>query len=229
VWRAETDFYLTQMAIFRDGDVVVDVGANVGVISIYLARRYPFIRVYAIEPDPLSYECLEQNLKANGVDNVIAINKAISGDGEKRTLYVDVWNSSMTTTDANLANSRSAHLRTAEVETLTLEALFQQYEIQYCRLLKINAPGALGEVLAGLMKSDRVDLLCGEAELKSCSRVRLEAASWRIARQHFWRIRETGCWLHGLPFDLEDLDRAVKTIPVAGQRLSNASTERCVL
>ena len=32
-------------------------------------------------------------------------------------------------------------LSTVQVETVTLEQLFQEYEISHCRLLKITAPG----------------------------------------------------------------------------------------
>jgi hypothetical protein len=43
VWRMQNDFYLSLTAIFRENDTVMDVGAHLGVVSIYLAKRYPFI------------------------------------------------------------------------------------------------------------------------------------------------------------------------------------------
>lgn len=203
LWRAEKDYYLTQMAVLRPGDVVVDIGAHVGVVSLYLAKKYPFIKVYAVEPEPLHFACLERNIAMNGATNVIAINKAIAGrsDGQARTLYVDVWTSAWASIDRKSASTRHV-LRTTPVETMTLEQLFEERGIQHCRLLKITAPGVVGEVLGEFQRMGCVDLVCGEVGPDDCSRVQLEAASWRIARQHFWRIATRRgdttihAWLH---------------------------------
>src|SRR4030095_15337322 len=62
VLRVTRDYYLSSVAVFREGDILVDIGAHVGVMSIYLAKKYPFIRIYALEPDPVNYACLIRNL-----------------------------------------------------------------------------------------------------------------------------------------------------------------------
>ena len=210
LWPTENDYYLTQTAVFREGDTVVDVGAHVGAVTIYLAKKYPFIKIYALEPDPLNYACLKRNIELNEVTNVVAINKALSGNGQKRTLYVDGRGGSWATIDARLASSREV-LRIVPVETVTLERLFQEHGIRHCRLLKITAPGAIQESLRAFMRSGCVDLLCGEVDLRDCSLAKLEVASWRIARQHFWRTiaKETNgtadSWIHQLPTEIERL------------------------
>jgi FkbM family methyltransferase len=212
VWRTENDYYLAQTALFREGDVIVDVGAHVGVFSIYLAKKYPFVRIYAIEPDPINYGCLLRNIELNGTRNVTAINRAVSGNGEDRTLYVDAWNSGWSTIDATATSDRFL-LRPVQVGTVTLEQLFQTYEIRHCRLLKITAPGAVDESLKKFKRRGCVDLLCGEVDLEDCSRVKLEMASWRIARQHFWRTidRRTKptvlSWIHQAPRGIERIHK----------------------
>ena len=187
--RMQDDYYLTQAAVFREGDIVIDVGAHVGVVSIYLAKKFPFIKVYAIEPDPLNYVCLTRSIEANRVTNVVAINKAVSGDGRKRTLYVDAGESAWATINPKTAVSQRL-LRLAEVDTITLEQLFQEHGLERCRLLKIIAPGAVAEILGGITRRGCVDFVCGEVDLEDCNRVRLEIGGWRIARQQFWRIIE---------------------------------------
>jgi FkbM family methyltransferase len=202
--RMQNDYYLTQTAVFREGDTVIDVGAHVGVVSIYLAKKFPFIKVYAIEPDPLNYVCLTRNIEANSVTNVFAINKAVSGDGRKRTLYVDAGESAWATINPGTAVSHRV-LRTATVDTITLEQLFQERRIQHCRLLKIIAPGAVVETLAGITRGGCIDFICGEVDLVECNRVKLEIASWRVARQHFWRTvdrrakQTVHSWINQLP------------------------------
>jgi hypothetical protein len=57
---------------FRPGDVVVDAGAHVGVVSIYLAKRFPFLRILAYEALPPVFAELQRNLVRNQVSNVEA-------------------------------------------------------------------------------------------------------------------------------------------------------------
>ncbi len=232
VWRVETDYFLAQMAVFREDDMIVDVGAYLGVFSIYLAKKYPFVRVYAVEPDPVSYDCLLRNIELNGASNVTAVNKAISGTRQERTLYVDAWNCAWSTVDAATASTRSV-LRTAPVDTLTLEQLFQSQKIDHCRLLKITAPGAVRESLEKFRTPACIDLLCGEADLEDCSRVRLEAASWRLARQYFWRTVDrrskpaVQSWIHQAPTGIERTAKAhspVCAIDLEGRAPFPAST-----
>jgi FkbM family methyltransferase len=209
VSRVTNDYYLSSTAVFREGDTLVDIGAHVGVMSIYLAKKYPFIKVYAIEPDPYNYACLIRNLELNGVTNVTAINTAVSCDGGSKTLYVDASDSAWATTDASLACSRGA-LRVEEVASMTLEVLFDKHEIRHCRLLKITTPGSVLDILKQFKRRGCVDLLCGDTDFADGSRPKLEMVSWSIARQHFWRIRDRQAaadvvpWIHQLPTGCED-------------------------
>ena len=71
---------------FQDGDAVIDIGANIGVTAIYLAKKYPTIQVFAYEPIPQHCELIEANLRANGVSNVTLYPEAVTGDGRDVTL-----------------------------------------------------------------------------------------------------------------------------------------------
>lgn len=47
----------------RDGDAVFDVGANIGLFSIHVARTVPGARVHAFEPLPPLFDALTRNLE----------------------------------------------------------------------------------------------------------------------------------------------------------------------
>jgi len=215
IWRVENDFYLTQTAILRAGDCALDIGAHVGEYSIYLAKTYPFITVYAIEPNPMNYACLVRNIKVNNVPNVIPINKAIGGTRKRIRLYSDPLDSGWATINAELAASRNA-LKTDLVEMATLEQLFSEYGLRHCRLVKMHVPGVTEESLTAFRRKGCIDLLCGQADLEDCSRVQLERTSWHIARQHFWRTRTFGVngtvlwsWIHQMPTGIEGLPEKI--------------------
>jgi FkbM family methyltransferase len=59
--------------------VFVDVGANVGIYSLYAAFLYPSLRIIAIEPDVNNYIELVKNINLNGFKNIIPMNMAIGG------------------------------------------------------------------------------------------------------------------------------------------------------
>ena len=65
----------------REGDVVVDGGANIGFFSVLMAKLVgPTGRVLAVEPDPHNVALLRRNLGLNRCDNVQVIEKALDGN-----------------------------------------------------------------------------------------------------------------------------------------------------
>jgi FkbM family methyltransferase len=67
---AETDFL---KSVFREGDVFIDVGANLGWYSLVLGRSCPSAQIYAFEPIPSTVETLKKNIGLNRLVNVEAI------------------------------------------------------------------------------------------------------------------------------------------------------------
>ncbi|HVS37883.1 MAG TPA: FkbM family methyltransferase [Gemmataceae bacterium] len=63
----------------RPGDVVVDVGANVGLFAVWIARRSPACRIFALEPFPENYAFLEENLRSAGCGSATAYPIALGG------------------------------------------------------------------------------------------------------------------------------------------------------
>ena len=82
-WRVDTLFEkepvtLEWIAQFQPGEVLVDVGANVGMYTIWAARTRG-ARVYAFEPESLNYALLNRNIVANKLESqVVAYCAAIS-------------------------------------------------------------------------------------------------------------------------------------------------------
>tara|TARA_B110001452_G_C15188608_1_gene412754 strand:+ start:698 stop:979 length:282 start_codon:yes stop_codon:yes gene_type:complete len=50
-----------------EGDLVIDIGANLGDFSIAASKIFPSSLVIAIEPNPITYFFLLWNLHLNGV------------------------------------------------------------------------------------------------------------------------------------------------------------------
>src|SRR5512138_1306985 len=56
--------------LIRADDVCIDVGANIGIYSILMARSAPLGSVISFEPVPLNRDLLAVNARLNGVHNL---------------------------------------------------------------------------------------------------------------------------------------------------------------
>jgi len=82
--RAELQFL---WAYLREGDVFVDVGANLGVFTIAGARRVGVSgHVLALEPGSLPRLRLEENVALNGLQNAVVIGCALSDESGRSLL-----------------------------------------------------------------------------------------------------------------------------------------------
>jgi FkbM family methyltransferase len=148
LWRIE----------FSPGDIIIDIGAHVGIFAIYLAKRHPDISVLAFEPDPVNFSNLLANIAANGVANIIPHHLAVTRDGRPFTLDTPPGHSG----GAGGYHARSAGYARSTVDSITLDEIFDRYAIARCKLLKIDCEGAEYEILTSTSVLDRVEWLSGE-------------------------------------------------------------------
>ncbi len=69
--EVEVREYINQYV--KDGDVFFDIGANVGVFSVYCASRYPNVKVYSFEPEHSNLGLLKDNVLANNLTKRVTI------------------------------------------------------------------------------------------------------------------------------------------------------------
>jgi amino acid adenylation domain-containing protein/FkbM family methyltransferase len=58
--------YLRHGISIRDGDCVVDAGANIGLFTVFANRLARGLRTFALEPNPAAFSCLAANAEAWG-------------------------------------------------------------------------------------------------------------------------------------------------------------------
>ena len=73
----EDQCYLRHGIRLQDGDTVVDIGANIGLFSLFVMSRCKNSTIYACEPAPEVYDLLKANCDAYG-SNVRALNVGVS-------------------------------------------------------------------------------------------------------------------------------------------------------
>jgi len=149
--QAEAIFFRRYL---RPGDVVLDVGANVGLTTLVASRAVGDSgKVYAFEPHPAVFAFLEDNLALNGAGNVVAENVAL-GDREGTVCISD-----MRSDDHNYVESSGAGLEVPERRLDQLDTGERRVS-----LLKIDVEGYERFVLEGAAKTlDRTDCVFFES------------------------------------------------------------------
>jgi amino acid adenylation domain-containing protein/FkbM family methyltransferase len=64
----EDESYLRHGVTLSDDSCVFDVGANIGMFSLFVQQRWPRAQVYAFEPIPTTYEVLRANVNLHGLN-----------------------------------------------------------------------------------------------------------------------------------------------------------------
>lgn len=160
------DDYNIEKIPFKPGDRIIDIGANVGIVSLYIAKRHPEVTIYSFEPIPENYRHFLKNIELNCVTNVIPHNVAVTGDGRELRMIAHLASNSGGGT-AHLANMHLPNHRYYMVPSVTLDSIFEKHDITRCRLLKIDCEGSEHEVLMNSSLLSRIEYLSGEFHINS--------------------------------------------------------------
>ena len=79
--------YLVDHLNIKTGDLIIDIGANIGWYSLVLSMKEK-PTIVAFEPDTVNFALLTENLRMNNRTNVKAYNKAVSDHEGTLTLYL---------------------------------------------------------------------------------------------------------------------------------------------
>lgn len=76
------------IALIRSGDVVLDIGANVGTYSLTVARKVSNVTVYAFEPASDVFKQLKRHVMLNGLEGkVLPVHTAVGARRSELVLY----------------------------------------------------------------------------------------------------------------------------------------------
>ena len=149
VWEpAITAFYRANL---NPGDVVIDVGANVGVHSLLAASLVGATgRVHAVEASPWIHARLRHNIRTNGYTQVQTYNLAATHAPDLVRVFLhDLSNLGGTTIIPSEAERLGSPCE-AEVQGLPLPQIIPMEELLAARLIKIDVEGAEWLVVQGM-------------------------------------------------------------------------------
>jgi len=153
------DIYGFEAIGFQPRDIVIDIGAHVGLVSMYLAKRWPSLRIYAFEPHPGNHANCSENLRRNHVTNVCLFPQGVTSDGRPITLQLLRYNTGGATAVFDLPGADTV----GPLLSVTLQDIFERTLAsgERCRLLKVDCEGMEYEILPSPVLN-RVDFFAAE-------------------------------------------------------------------
>lgn len=155
VWEPDVVKTIDAMLENKKG-LFVDVGANIGAITIPLAKKHKNIQFVCVEPNPQVLERLYFNIKLNDLKNVRVIEKVFSGEVNKTVTFFaqEYQKNSVNMGESTLVGQRLSQSKELVIQTSTLDSLIDS-EYQDIQLLgiKMDVQGHEYEVLRGAEKA----------------------------------------------------------------------------
>lgn len=134
----------------RDG-VMVDIGANIGAVVEFFGFAHPTLRIHAYEPNPSSFQMLQQNVQDNHLARTVtAFPEAVGRNVGHLSLWVNV-SSVLSTAYADAAPDAGGSK--VSVPMISLDEVCRRLEGSPIWFLKIDTEGAEGDILEGASTS----------------------------------------------------------------------------
>ncbi len=161
LYEAGTLFTLTQA--LRKGDIFIDVGANIGLMSLTAAQAVGSTgKVYAFEPVPDVFAILKENVALNNICNIFPFQKALGSKSEQKKIYEQIHINKGSASFIQPDDDNATH---HDVVVDTIDNFIRIMEITSVQLIKVDVEGWELEVLQGarhILSEKHAPILCVE-------------------------------------------------------------------
>lgn len=149
---------------FLPGDVMLDIGCNIGLLGLVVAKLFPDVKVYAFDASDIAIRAARQSAAANGLINYLAFQVAVGGTSQKGVkFFSDGKNKSCLVADGLNSSNPVPELT---VDMISIDDIFDSplLGINKVRYKKIDIEGGEYSVFKRLFESrpdivDRIDFL----------------------------------------------------------------------
>lgn len=158
-WYVRADYEPNLIAglrrFLRPGMICMDIGANVGLFSLFMAKRVGNGgKVYAFEPTSETFQRLQKNIALNAQLNIIAENVAVTEQPGKVEFHVGppelcVFNS---IGEVVHPSAKAGRFTRVLVPAITMDDYCAVHNINRVDCVKIDVEGAELQVLKGMIR-----------------------------------------------------------------------------
>ena len=126
----------------NQNDVVIDVGAHIGLFSLLVSQFCKTGKIFSFEPIRENFDLFVSNLELNHIQNVFPFNVGVSKNSGGLNLFLN--------------DDQSAHSifpngsKSVAVDSTSLQKIFDEKKISACKLLKLDCEGAEYDIIDSL-------------------------------------------------------------------------------
>ncbi|MCC6287524.1 MAG: FkbM family methyltransferase [Chitinophagaceae bacterium] len=166
---------------------IIDIGANIGMASLFFSQRFPQAIIYAVEPDADNFEILTENLSEEiQSGNLIPVKAAIADkDGE---VYLQKKEYAYNSSVSEVAVSDN------KVRAFSMHSFFREMMIEQVDILKIDIEGMEENIFrADTGWLERVNVIvmeCHSAAIEQLCRSKLAEYGFDVLKENGLLIGE---------------------------------------
>lgn len=140
----EREYKILDSHIQNAKNLILDIGAHIGLFSIYARTFNPLVKIWACEPEEENFATLKENLKLNNIKNIEIKNLAVSDKMQEEMMFLsaDSHNHSL------LKEAKVDPDRYKIVRTTTIDRILERYDV--CDLIKMDSEGAEFKIIKSI-------------------------------------------------------------------------------
>jgi FkbM family methyltransferase len=148
IYEPDTSEFLVSALKGLDSPCFLDIGANIGFLSLYVQKFVPNVKIFAFEPGPHQNKLFEKTIRSNSLSkSVILSNYALSDKAGKSTFCVH--SSDHVSGDGFYDTGRAGNYKEITVSTIKLDEWWVNLGEPKIDLIKIDTEGAELFILRG--------------------------------------------------------------------------------
>lgn len=162
--------YIKNGITLNEGDCIFDVGANIGLFSLFISGLQKQVKIYAFEPIKQIFDVLQANVRLHSLANISLFNYGLSSKNQSDMLFTFYPNMAGNSTVRPVEKVEQQEVMNARLNKEMVEYLFQseqvkgevktlsfvmnELDIKSIDLLKIDVEGEEYKVLQGINQND---------------------------------------------------------------------------
>ena len=126
----------------KENDTIIDIGGHIGLFALYCNQFTKTGKIFSFEPIKENYDMFCENVKNNGLENIILYNLAVTKTEGNIPIYLNNDESGHSVFEKNT--------KVVNVESTSLKKIFDVNDINRCNLLKLDCEGSEYEIIESL-------------------------------------------------------------------------------
>lgn len=194
----------TFIDLFNEDSIIVDLGANIAEFSKLFSEKYPYSKIILVEANPNLVKDIELNLKNK--KNIEIINAAIGNDSKEYIEFYLSSESECSSLNKKFRDKFGINKEQSEIEVkmITLNDLFNIFNLKRIDLLKMDVEGAEWDILENFSKEnyERIEQISVEFHdfVDPSLRKRTKKCIKRLKDLGYFLIHKKGKFIYGSPY-----------------------------